>query len=790
MKKIPLILLAAFSAVAAWTETIKDIRIVNQAGELYNMSSVAAFTSFKVGEQVSSLEQIASSIAVDVTRMRESGRFSYVNARMDVDPDGVVLVYTVVAKYKLRRIEVVGAEKMRNRKVRKKSELVIGQFADASAFTRSAAKIKEAYRDFWYPDTEVEWESQINAELGTVGVLFRIKEGGKLKIRNIVFEGDNQIVDKGRTRRFFEFLVPTFLKRGNPDVVPAKALRSQMQQKQKWFLSFITGAGKYKPEFVDMDVFAIKSFYMNAGFLDVVVTEPETDSSDPKKARLIYTINEGQRYQVGKITVVGMETFEERELLRGIYAHLAPADVAAYQQAQAGSESIRAFYGNRGYIRTNVRPEFDANAESGAVDVRYVVSEGSIGYIDKVNIVGNEHTKDEVIRRELVVYPGNKYNRSRVKTSENRLRNLNYFEVVTTTPEPTAEDGKYDLNVQVKEKSTGTFMAGVGFSSVDSLVGYVELSQSNFDWKRWPAIGAGQKFKIRLQLGSERNDVDISFVEPWFLDRKLSFGVDLFHREARYFSDEYDQKNNGMRFSLGKPLGRFTRGTLAYTLEQFDVFDVQSTASPAIRREEGKRSKSGLDFTWKRDTRNHFTNPTRGNKSTVTPYFSGGPLGAETDIFGGKIRSSQYWKPFGDTVLNLRGQVETVDYFGDSEFVPIFDRLFLGGSYTLRGFEYRDVGPKDITGEPTGGNSSLYATVEYTVPIWSKVRGAAFYDWGVVNRKVLDFDTARYNDNWGLGLRFDLPGFPLQIDYAWPITYDEKWQDGKGRFNFLMGHNF
>lgn len=762
MKKAVLILLTALIGISASAVTIKDIRIVNQAGESYDMSSVAAFTSFSVGEQVSDQDTIISSIAVDVTRMKESGRYSYVNARMDEEPGGVVLVYTVAAKLKLRRLEFDGAKKMRNRKVRTKSGLLIGQFADDATFAQASSKIKEAYRDFWYPDTKVTWESNANHELGTVDVIFRIKEGRKLGIKKIVFEGN--------------------------DLVEDKTLRKVIQQKQKWFLSFLTGAGKYKPENVDMDVFAIKSFYMNEGFLDVTVSDPTLDDSNPKRARMVFIINEGQRYRVGKIAVTGMETFEALEIRRGI--RLGSGDIAAYRDAEAGSESIRAYYGNRGYIRTSVRPVFDANADTGTVDIRYVISEGAVGYINAVNITGNERTKDKVIRREIVAYPGEKYNRSRVQTSENRLRNLNYFSAVTSTPEPTGEGDKYDLNVRVQEKPTGQFSAGVGFSSVDSLVGYVELSQGNFDYKTWPPIGAGQKFKIRAQLGTERNDLDISFIEPWFLDKKLSFGVDLYHREARYFSDEYDQKNDGARVSLGKPLSRFTRGTLAYTAEQFDVFDVQDSSSDAIKAEEGKRLKSGLDFTWTRDTRDRFFNPTRGNKTTVTPYFAGGPLGAETDIYGAKVRATQYWPLIGGTVLNVRGQVESVDYFGDSEFVPIFDRLFLGGSYTLRGFEYRDVGPKDVNGEAIGGNSSAFVTVEYTVPIWSKIRMAGFYDAGFVNEDSLDFDTELYNDNWGIGLRLDLPGFPLHLDYAWPITYDEDWHDGKGRFNFLIGHSF
>jgi outer membrane protein insertion porin family len=285
-------------------------------------------------------------------------------------------------------------------------------------------------------------------------------------------------------------------------------------------------------------------------------------------------------------------------------------------------------------------------------------------------------------------------------------------------------------------------------------------------------------------------NLDISFVEPWFLDRQLAFGVDLFHRESRYFSDAYDQRNIGAKLSLSKPLSPFTRGTLAYTLEQFDVFDVQDSASDAIRAEEGKRLKSGVDFSLSRATFDRPFNPTRGNRTSITPYFAGGPLGAETDIYGARIRSAQYWPLIGGLIMNLRGQVESVDYFGESDFVPIFDRLFLGGSYTLRGFEFRDVGPKDDTGEPIGGGSSAYATAEVTYPIWKQIRGAVFYDWGFVNADSLDFDPSAYSDNWGIGIRLDLPGFPLSLDYAWPITYDDEFQDGKGRFNFLMGHAF
>ncbi|MBN2161928.1 MAG: outer membrane protein assembly factor BamA [Pontiellaceae bacterium] len=770
MKKILAIPLISLCISSVFAETIKDIRIVNQAGERYDISSVHAFTSFTVGQEITDQETVRLAIADDVNRMRDSGRYSFVKAYMQVEEDGIVLVYAVTAKQRLKRIEIRGADGMGNRKVLQKSELDIGQFADDSIFEQAAAKIKKSYADFWYPDAKITWKASVDETLGTVDVVFSIDEGRKLGIKNILFEGNT----------YFE----------------AGKLQRLLQQKEKKWHSFITHSGQYKENVADLDVFSIKSFYMNNGFLDVQVSGPELRGNDPKFATLTYHIDEGKQYKVGRISLSGMSAFPEEELRRPI--RLRSGNIASYSNINAASEGLKAYYGNRGYIRVGVDPVFDADAESGVVDITYVISEGPIGYINKVNISGNERTADEVIRRELIVYPGEKYNRSRLQASESKLRNLQYFEIVTIRPEPTAESGKYDLNVQVKEQPTGRFAAGVGFSSVDSLVGYAELSQGNFSYRQWPPIGDGQKFKIRAQLGTKRNDLDISFIEPWFMDRKLSLGVDLYHREASYYSSVYDQSTDGVRLSLGKPLSRFTRGTLAYSIERFDVYDVDSTATPIIKSEEGVRTKSTLEYTWLYDSRDQYFNPTKGNKTSISPYAAGGAFGAQTDIYGVRIRSAQYWPLINDMVFNLRGQVESVEPFGNSsdssaygDGVPLFDRLFLGGSYTLRGFEYRDVGPQDSsTGDAIGGNSSAFATAELTYPLWDKIRGAAFYDWGFVNVDSWDFDPSSYNDNWGIGLRFNLPGFPLHLDYAWPITYDETYQDKTGRFNFLIGHTF
>ena len=776
MKLLSLLFFFFLLISSAGAEVIEAIRIIDQNGATADVSAVASYTSFSVGEVVPDRATVISSIAVDVNRMRESGQYSFVKAHVEEGDAGLVLVYTVTAKPRLVGIKVQGAKELSNKKLQAKSELVIGEKADDSTFGGGARNIKEACLGYWYPNAEITWDTEVDEDLNTVFVTYTIDEGKKLAIRQVRFEGNES----------FE----------------GSRLEKRLKQKDVRWHSFLTHYGQYKQELSSLDVFSLETFYMNEGFLDVQVSMPVLDSANPELATLTFRIDEGCRYHVGTVSVSGMEAYSETDLKPAVT--LKPGDLASDQNIERTTENLRAYYGNRGYISSSVRSIRHADPEHGIVDIEYVITEGEIGYINKVNISGNEWTADKVIRRELVVYPSQKYNRSRVRSSENILNNLNIFDAVSITPTPSDEEGEYDLDVVVGEQQTGEFATGVGLSSTDSLVGYAEISEGNFSLRHWPPKGDGQKFKIRAQIGTSRNDLEVSFVESWFMDRRLSLGTDLYHRDSSYYSSDYDLLTEGVRISLRRPIKKFfgysvdsyMSGAIGYSIERFDIYDVSSTASSIILAEEGERTKSTVDYTWLYDCRDRTYLPSRGNRTTVSPYISGGYLGCQTDIYGLQIRSSQYWPLQHGMILNLRGKAESVEAFGASkdsgavygDGVPLFDRFFLGGASTLRGFDYRDVGPSDGD-EPIGGNSSAYATLELTYPIWKKVRGAVFYDGGFVNEDSWDFDPQSYHDNWGIGFRFDMPGFPLQLDYAWPITYDDN-LSGKPRFNFNIGRSF
>jgi outer membrane protein insertion porin family len=379
----------------------------------------------------------------------------------------------------------------------------------------------------------------------------------------------------------------------------------------------------------------------------------------------------------------------------------------------------------------------------------------------------------------------------RVETTKKRLDNLGYFEKVETYPEDTGVAGRKDLTIQVQEKRTGSLNFGVGFSTIDELVGFVEMSQGNFDLLNWPGFtGAGQKFRFRIQYGNTRKDVTLSLTEPYFLDQRLSLGGELFFREADYLSNVYTQRNYGFSLEVRKALARFTSASLGYMLQRIELFNVAPSASSAILLEQGQTTKSQVTAGLQYDTRDNPFITRTGHRIAFTPYVAGGFLGGSEQIVGFSLEGRQYFHLWKDSILLISGQFASVDTWGDGTRVHIYDRLFLGGSNDLRGFTYRDVSPRDITGEPLGGQSLASVTVEYTVPIIEKARFAMFYDSGFVNRSPWDFSTSDYVSDIGVGLRLDLPIGPLRIDYGIPIQKGPYKDTGSGKFNFNVGYQF
>jgi len=344
--------------------------------------------------------------------------------------------------------------------------------------------------------------------------------------------------------------------------------------------------------------------------------------------------------------------------------------------------------------------------------------------------------------------------------------------------------------VVVEEKRTGSFNFGAGFSSIDNLLGFAEITQGNFDVTRWPYFtGGGQKFRLRVQYGTRRKDFVLSLTEPYFLDREIAVGGSIFYREASFTSSVYDERRYGFELSARKRLGQFLAGRVGYKLEDVTIFNVDPGASVVIQQEAGTRLKSEISGGLTYDTRDSLFLTRRGERIDFSTYVAGGFLGGDTDIYGFDLEASKYFLLPWDTILTLNGEVATVATWAGGDRVPIFDRLYLGGANNLRGFKFRDVGPKDENGEPIGGNTLARLTVEYTFPVVDKVRGAVFYDIGFVNGGDYDFTSGNVSSDVGIGVRLDLPIGPVRIDYGFPMQKDE-FSSGSGKFNFNIGYQF
>jgi outer membrane protein insertion porin family len=394
-----------------------------------------------------------------------------------------------------------------------------------------------------------------------------------------------------------------------------------------------------------------------------------------------------------------------------------------------------------------------------------------------------------VIRRELVLAPGDVFDTVRVDISKKRLEGLQYFEKVDTYASDTLVPGRKDLNVVVQEKRTGSLNFGLGFDSNQGLVGFSELNQGNFDITNWRTFtGAGEKFRARFQIGTLQTQALISLTEPYFLDQRLALGEEVYYLDSQYYSNVYNERNYGFDIFLRKPITNFLAARIQYRFQDTNIYGI-STTDPIVLAQSGDTLESRMTFELTYDKRDNAFLTRKGTRADFQTYVAGGFLGGDVQIYGFDLTASQYFHLPFDTILLFDAEVATVATWGGGNTVPIYDRLYLGGANNLRGFKFQDVGPKDQFGDDIGGNSLARLTVEYTIPIVERVRAAVFYDTGFVNAGSWSFNTTNVNSDFGFGLRLDLPIGPIRIDYGIPIQAD-KFNNSSGRFQFSVGYQF
>lgn len=775
-----------FLSITTQAATIKQIDVVARGIKIIDREFVLANLSVREGEDISQ-----PAISRDVKTLMATGRFSFIDTELKetTGGEGYILTYIVSLKPKLEKpVTVIGAKEMGEKKVRKWLELEIGDYVDDAVMSLRTRKVLDEYHNSYYCGTKVTWQIDVNESTGFATVAVTVKEGQRASLRKVEFEG-NTYVPPGRWDRFVSAL--SHKKAVSEKSVPSEDLEDAVRPHLWHIFSFITKRGIYNPDDLESDRTILQMLYQNRGYLDARIGEPELSFYAPRKLKAVFPISEGNQYRIGNMSIRGAALFAESNLWSSVA--IKSGGIASLGAINHAADAIRDYYQSRGYIRTVVRPQLNPRFKDPIVDIQFDVVESSLIHVRYIDIRGNTRTKDIVIRRELKVYPGEVYNQVQVRRGERILQNLGFFSKVTSYPRETIDPAKDDLVYEVEETRTGQFSIGAGYSSIDELMGFAEISQGNFDLFNWPYFtGAGQKLRLRTQLGEKREDYEISFVEPWFLGRKLSLGVDLYDTKLSNLSDYYDQQTLGSAVTLGKPLDWFffQRVNLRYSLERITIFDVAANAANMIKKEEGSRNVSTLKPSLVHDSRDNVFIPTHGNKTVFSARLSGGPLGADTDVYGFEGETTSYLPVIFDHVFSLRLWAAVVEEYGNDDDVPLFDRLFLGGPRTLRGFKYRYVGPYQ-DGDPIGGKTAGLGSIEYTIPVVPKLfRVAGFYDIGNVWLDAFDFDVLHYCSDIGIGVRFDIPGFPIRIDYAWPLKISGDVERTSARFNFWLGYGF
>ena len=735
---------------------VKEVEFRYNGPKSVSEPRLRGFTETKAGQNFD-----AGVVDEDVKRLYESGLVKDVQVLGEEVEGGVKVIFEVSTQGTINTVGFEGNSVFSDRKLAKEVKITTGEIINDAKILTARRNIQDYYKGFGYPDVGVTHRLQDEGE-GITALILLINEGVKNEVRKITFKG-NQAFD---------------------NVV----LRREMETKQKGIFSFITKSGRIDNQQFQRDLESLSEFYQNKGYLRADIVSADRVPVGDGRVDLVINVEEGNKYVVNEIQFSNMTVFTPEELTPGL-SLIAGFDYSA-KKVNDDRRAIRSYYGSRGYSDASVSAEVK-DAGPGLVNIAYRVTEGKRFKVGRVEIVNNETTKDRVIRQEVPMKPGEYFNSVEVETTQKRLENLRYFDNVQVTGESSSRAGYRDLKIAVQDGKTGEVNFGAGFSSIDNIVGFVNLEQRNFDITNFGKFtGGGQRFSAQLQLGSERQDVKVSLTEPWFLGRRLSLGGEVYFQSRDFLSDEYDQRNVGAAVFLRKAVGRRSYVRAEYRVEEIDI-DVDSDSSPAFQNEEGDFLRSAVSLSYVYDSRDSIVIPRKGHKAELGLTLG---LGGDVETYKFEALGAKHWSLPLDLIFNLSGSFATVDSYSGGDGVPIFDRVFLGGQRDLRGFEFRDLGQRDNVGpdatqEALGGQTAAYLTTEVSFPILEKVRGAVFFDVGYVNEDAWDFDPEDVYADWGIGLRLDLPGVgPLALDYALPIIVpdsDDEADQG-GQFNFYI----
>lgn len=750
------LLMAGLAVVAAAQEAVQKVTsVVIRGNSRIETSAIQGRLTLKAGDPYT-----PDAVRKQMRLLYETGFFEDVQSEVEAVPDGMAVSFIVKEKPFITEILFDGNEELSEDKLKEKITIRGQTFLDPQLVKESEEKIRGAYQEDGYYNVEVVPIIQTLDE-DRKRLTFYIREGERARIKTVNFEGMKSVTKKE--------LLSVMATR---EWVPWYALLTRFT-----IPSVFSDAGLLKREEVPNDLERIREVYMNKGYLNMQVGLPTIELTEDRKWFIVtFAIVEGEPFTVSQVGFRGNTVFEEPELREGMKIY----EGEIFQRAKIRDEVTRLTdkYGAKGYAFTDVNPNVTPNQDDKTASIIFNIKEGELTRIRQIRISGNDKTRDNVIRRELRVNESDVIDTVSLKRSFQRLNNLNFFETVEILPKQVESD-KVDLDVKVKEKSTGMFSIGGGFSTLDKLVAVADITEGNLG-------GYGYLGRIRGQLGQRRSLGLISFRNPYVNDSLTSMQLDIYSTFTNYLT--YFEEKQGVSGTFGRWFSEYIFGSITPFAEQLNYRDATIDAPEFITQQLGRQTTTGFRTLLSRDTRDYYLDPRTGLRTAVgfdlgTPY-----LGGSNDFYKYYFDVIKYTPLFFDTRFAVRGRYGVVEG-RHGKPIPLTERFFVGGINTMRGFVFGRAGPVTPSGSLLGAAKELIFNFDFIFPISTeaKLNGVIFFDYG---KGFDENEPVNFNlrSSAGLEVRWISPFGPLRAAYG--INLDPNPNERKGVFEFTVGSLF
>ena len=698
----------------------------------------------------------------DLRDIYKMGFFTDVKIEIEDGSEGKIVVFDVTEKPSIGKIAFKGNKSVDDSELEKELGIKLYSILDHNEVRQSINRLMDFYRQKGYYNMDIK-ERLKPLPNNEVLLEYEIAEHEKVYITKIEFLGNARFDDDD--------------------------LKDIMETSEKGFFSWITDKGFLDKKKLEFDIHKLSSFYHNNGFIKARVGEPKITFEDDKGLKVTIEIQEGRQYSVDKVAIEGDLIRPVDELLGKVES--VKASVFSREVVRKDIQALRSVYVDEGYAYAEVSPVTKEDGETHLVNITYMISKGKKVRFERVNITGNTSTRDKVIRRELKAIEGENFSGEAIRRSTQNLHRLGFFEDVKMETRKGSSDDLIVLDVNIKERPTGSFSVGAGYSSVDSAFVVFQVAQNNL-------FGRGQKVDTSAKLGGRTTQFNVKFIEPWLFDKNISAGIELYKWEQEYDDytedgyeyDDYSRDSLGAALTLGFPLLRiddFTRGSIRYGYDNADIKDVPETASIEIKDMEGQNITSSMTFGIKRDSRDRPWNTSRGSVNSLTFEYAGGVLGGDVYFNKYLARSAWFIPLFWDTVFLVQGSWGYIDGRSGGK-LPVYQKFRLGGINTVRGFDYADISPHDPdTGDKIGGEKMMSYNLEYRVPLFQEqgIVGLVFFDAGNVFEKGDDYSFSGIRTSVGCGIRWYSPMGPLRIEYG--KNLDPREDEASGNWEFTVG---